>query len=100
VRPGTDQTCWLLLPTATTKWMNLALAEWVRWADPEGRKRLVLVAGASWHTSGKLALPEHVELFPPPPCTPELQPVEPARPLLRQAVANEAFDSLGGNSSL
>jgi hypothetical protein len=95
VRPGTDPTFWLLLPAATTEWMSLALAAWARWADPEGRKRLVLVAdGASWHTSGPLAVPRQGELFPWPPNTPEWQPVEPAWPLLRAVVAHEAFDSL------
>jgi len=95
VRPGTKDTFWLLLPEANTAWMGLALAEWTRWADPKGRKRLVLVAdGAGWHTSGKLALPKQVELFPLPPNTPELQPVESAWPALREGVANEAFDDL------
>lgn len=95
VRPGTDQTFWLLLPEVNAEWMGLALAEWARWADPEGRKRLVLlVDGAGWHTSSKLEVPRQVELFPLPPNTPELQPVEPAWPLLREVVANEAFDSL------
>jgi transposase len=75
--------------------MELALAEWTRWVDPEGRKRLVLVVdGARWHTSSKLAFPEQVELVPLPANTPELQPVESAWPLVREVVANEAFDSL------
>jgi DDE superfamily endonuclease len=95
VRPGTADTFWLLLPEANTEWMGLALAEWARAVDAEGRKRLVLVAdGASWHTSGKLALPGQVELFPLPANTPELQPVESAWPSVREAVANEAFDGL------
>jgi hypothetical protein len=95
VRPGTPETFWLLLPEANTAWMGRALAEWARWVDPEGRKRLVLVAdGASWHTSGKLEVPEQVELFPLPANTPELQPVESAWPLVREVVANEAFDGL------
>jgi DDE superfamily endonuclease len=95
VRPGTGETFWLLLPEANTEWMSLALAEWARWADPQGRKRLVLVVdGASWHTSGKLEVPAQVELFPLPANTPELQPVEAAWPAVREAVANEAFDSL------
>jgi transposase len=95
VRPGTVETFWLLLPQANTEWMALALQEWTRALDPEGRKRFVLVVdGARWHTSGKLALPEQVELFPLPPNTPELQPVESAWPLLREVVANEAFESL------
>jgi len=95
VRPGTAETFWLLLPEVNTAWMELALAEWTRWVNPEGRKRLVLVAdGASWHTSGKLAVPKQVELFPLPPNTPELQPVESAWPSLREVVANEAYRSL------
>jgi DDE superfamily endonuclease len=95
VRPGTDQTFWLLLPEVTTEWMSLALAEWARWADPEGRKRLVLVVDrAGWHTSGKLAVPFQVELFPLPANTPELQPAESAWPLVREVAANEAFDGL------
>src|SRR5262249_53570895 len=78
-----------------TAWMELALAEWARWVDPEDRKRLVLVVdGAGWHTSGKLTLPGQVELFPLPANTPELQPGESAWPLLRGVVANEAFSSL------
>jgi transposase len=95
VRPGTAETFGLLLPEVNTEWMGLALAEWARWVDPQGRKRLVLVTdGARWHTSGKLVLPQQVELFPLPANTPELQPVESAWPLLREVVANEAFEGL------
>jgi hypothetical protein len=95
VRPGTADSFWLLLPEANTAWMELALAEWARAVDPEGRKRLVLVTdGAGWHTSGALTLPAQVERFPLPPNTPELQPVESAWPSLREVVANEAFDGL------
>ena len=94
-RPGTAETAWYLLPQANTEWMSRALAEWVREVDPQGRKRLVLVMdGAGWHTSGKLVLPPQVELFPLPPNTPELQPVESAWPQLREVVANEAFAGL------
>jgi transposase len=94
-RPGTAKTVWYLLPQANTGWMSLALAEWAREVDPQGRKCLVLVVdGASWHTSGHLELPPQVELFPLPPNTPELQPVEAAWPPLREVVANEAFAGL------
>jgi hypothetical protein len=95
VRPGTGKSFWLLLPKVSTAWMSRALAEWAQWADPEDRKRLVLVAdGAGWHSSGGLVRPEQVELFPLPPSTPELQPAESAWPLVREVVANQAFDSL------
>jgi hypothetical protein len=94
-RPGTPETAWYLLPAVNTDWMNLALAEGVREVDPQGRKQLLLVVdGAGWHSSGKLAPPAQVELFPLPPNTPELQPVETAWPALREVVANEAFPSL------
>ena len=96
VRPGTPDSFWLLLPEANSEWMSRALAEWARWADPEGRKRLVLVAdNAGWHSSGRLVVPPNVELFPLPANTPELQPAESAWPLLREVVANQTFDSLG-----
>jgi hypothetical protein len=95
VRPGTDQTFWLLLPALTAAWVSAALAEWARWADPEGRKRLVLVWDSTGgHTAKELVVPPQVELVPLPPYTPELQPVEAAWPLLREVVANETFAGL------
>lgn len=75
--------------------MAAALAEFSRWADPEGRKLLVLlVDNAGWHTAGRLAVPANVVLHPLPSCTPELQPVEPLWPLVREGVANRGFDDL------
>ena len=75
--------------------MGAALAEFSRWADPGGRKLLVLlVDNAGWHTAGRLAVPANVVLHPLPPCTPELQPIEPLWPLVREAVANRNFDDL------
>jgi transposase len=95
VRPGTPDSFGLLRPGVTTAWMSLALAEWAKAVDPEGKKRLVLVADrAGWHTSGKLAVPPQAELFPLPPCTPELPPAESAWPLVREVVANQTFRGL------
>jgi hypothetical protein len=92
VRPGTPQTFWLLLPAVTTAWVSAALAEWARWADPDGRKRLVLVWDSSGgHTGGELVVPPGVELVPLPANTPELQPAEAAWPRFREVVANEAL---------
>jgi hypothetical protein len=84
-----------LLPAANTDWMALALEQFARWADPEGRKILVvLVDGAGWHTAKRLAVPPNVVLHRLPPCTPELQPAEPLWPLVREAVANRGFEDL------
>ena len=84
VQPGAADTYRLLLSVVTTEWMSRALAEWVQWADPNGRKRLVQVVDrAVWHTSGERVVPASVELFEPPPGTPDLQPAESAGPLVR-----------------
>ena len=40
-------------------------------------------------------MPANVRLHFLPPCTPELQPVEPFWSLVREAVANDTFDRLG-----
>jgi hypothetical protein len=83
------------LPAADTDWMAAALAEFARWADPEGRKLLVvLVDNAGWHIAKRLEVPANVVLHRLPPRTPELQPVEPRWPLLREAVANQGFEDL------
>jgi hypothetical protein len=97
VHPASGRNLELLLPSANTDWMGLALAEFARWADPEGRKLLVvLVDNAGWHTAKRLEVPPNVVLRRLPACTPELQPAEPLWPLVREAVANEGFDDLEG----
>ncbi len=58
--------------------MAAALADFARWADPEGRKLLVvLVDNAGWHLAKRLEVPANVFLHRLPPKNPELQPVEP-----------------------
>jgi hypothetical protein len=97
VHPASGRNLELILPAANADWMGLALAEFARWADPEGRKLLVvLVDNAGWHTAKRLVVPANVVLRRLPACTPELQPVEPLWPLVREAVANEGFDDLEG----
>ena len=96
VHPASGRNLELILPKANAEWMGLALAEFARWADPEGRKLLVvLVDNAGWHVAKGLAIPPNVVLRGLPPCTPELQPAEPLWPLLREAVANRDFANLG-----
>src|SRR5262245_60517257 len=46
------------------------------------------------HVAKRLAVPANVALYRLPPCTPELQPVEPLWPLLREAVANRELADL------
>jgi transposase len=94
-RPKTGETFTVLLPRVNVERMADAVAAFAAHADPDGRKILVLVVdNAGWHTAKRLAVPANVRLHFLPPCTPELQPVEPFWALVREAVANDTFDRL------
>ncbi len=90
--PSTGRSLCLFLPRANAELMGEALAEFARWADPEGPK--VLVDDAGGHVAKALAVPANVRLFRLPPCTPELQPAEHLWPLVREGVANRDFGHL------
>ncbi len=94
-RPADGRNLCLLLPKVNTELMGEALAEFARWADPEGDRTLVLlVDNAGWHVAKALDIPADVRLYPLPSCTPELQPAEHLWPLVREALANRDFDHL------
>ena len=94
-RPRTGDTFTTILPRVNVERMGEALIAFAAHADPDGNKVLVLVVdNAGWHTAGRLAVPANVRLHFLPPCTPELQPVEPFWALVREAVANDTFDRL------
>ena len=94
-RPATGDTFTVILPRVKVERMAEALAAFAARADPGGKKVLVLVVdNAGWHTAKRLAVPANVRLHFLPPCTPELQPVEPFWALVREAVANDTFDRL------
>ena len=96
-QPATGRNLCLFLPKANAELMGEALAEFARWADPEGRKLLVvLVDNAGGHIAKDLVVPANVRLFRLPPCTPELQPAEHLWPLVREGLANRDFDHLVG----
>ena len=94
-RPATGDTFTAVRPRVQVERMAEALAAFAAHADPDGKKLLVLVVdNAGWHRAKRLAVPANVRLHFLPPCTPELQPVEPFWPLVREAVANDTFARL------
>lgn len=94
-RPATGDTFTAILPRVRVEQMADALAAFAAHADPAGRKVLVVVVdNAGWHRAKRLPVPANVRLHFLPPCTPELQPVEPFWALVREAVANDTFDRL------
>ena len=95
VRPQTGETYSLLMPSVSVEIMNLALAEFARDVNPEGKKQIILLLDrAGFHTGKDLEVPEGIELFHLPPYTPELQPAERLWPLLREVVVNKVFTTL------
>lgn len=96
-RPATGANRCLLLPRLNAELMGEALADFAAWADPGGKKVLVvLVDNAGAHVAKALKVPANVRLFRLPPCTPELQPAEHLWPLVREALAGRDFDHLVG----
>ena len=91
-RPGTGQTFCVLLPRVNADRMADALAGFAAHADPAGAKVLVaLVDNPGGHVAKRRVVPPNVALHFLPPCTPEVQPVEPFRSLAREAVADRSI---------
>lgn len=95
IHPTDGESFWLLLPTVNAAVVSVALREFVAAVDPSGRKILLIVIDrAGFHTAGDLVVPGNVVLRFLPSHTPELQPVESAWPLLREATHNRHFAEL------
>lgn len=93
--PRTGRSRFLLLPKANAECMGQALADFAGWADPGGRKVLVVIVdGSGGHTAKGLKVPSNVVLHRQPSCTPELQPAEHLWPLVRESLANRVFGTL------
>ena len=74
--PSSGEAVGYLMPTADTFCMNLHLAEISRSVAPDVQVALVL-DGAGWHGRQGLRVPDNITLLPPPPYSPELNPMEP-----------------------
>ena len=95
VRPEHGTTHWLLLPTVSTEAFSAALANFAQDQGAGPGKRIVLALdGAGWHSGTAARVPEGLHLVPLPPYSPELQPAERLWPLVDEPLANRAFDTL------
>jgi len=94
VHPASGKVFWLILPSLDENCVQIFLDEFaVRYGGT--RKRMVLVwDGAPAHRSGKLKVPERITLISIPAYTPELNPSERVWTLVKEAVANEASETL------
>ncbi|MCB9765124.1 MAG: IS630 family transposase [Alphaproteobacteria bacterium] len=95
VRPDTGDVHWQLMPCVNKAAWEVSLEEFALTQGVGPGKRVVLVVdGAGWHTGQNLRIPEGIHLVFLPPCSPQLQPAERLWPLTREAVANRPFSTL------
>lgn len=93
-RPGTGRGRFPIRPRANAACLGEARADFAGWADPGGRKVLVVVLdGSGGHTAKNLAVPPNVVLHRQPSCTPGLQPAEHLWRLVREGLARRVFDT-------
>ncbi|GAA5512441.1 IS630 family transposase ISAva6 [Deinococcus carri] len=101
VEPQTGQSEFLLLPSVNLQLMQLALEEFSRTVDPDGKQLLVLLLDqAGWHVSRKLKVPANIFLMPFPAYTPELSPAEPMVLKLKLPLANKGLEKIQDVESL
>jgi transposase len=95
VQPQTGQTYWWILPYVNTELFSQVLKDFADHFGVGQTKHIVLpLDQAGWHTSQKLEVPQGIHLVPLPPYSPELQPAERLWPLVDEALANQAFETL------
>ncbi len=95
VHPTDGRSFWLLLPTVNGALMSIALREFIKDIDPHGKRIIVLVIDqAGFHIAHTIVIPPNIIVRFLPSHTPELQPVESAWPLLREATHNRHFETL------
>lgn len=95
VEPQTGQSEFLIFPSVSVPLMQLALEEFSKAVDPEGRQIIVLLLDqAGWHMSKKLKVPPNIFLLPFPAYTPELSPAEPMVTKLKIPLANKFLQEI------
>jgi len=93
VEPLSGESQFLILPYCNTVCMNVYMA-FLSECYPEDYI-LLGTDGAAWHKSKGLKIPENIELFPLPPYTPEMNPIEQIWKEIRKlGFKNEIFQTL------
>ncbi len=91
--PDKDKGCALILPECTTGMMQLHLNEISKNVE-ESFHAIVLMDRAGWHTTEALNIPDNMTLFPLPPYSPELNPMEQVwQKLKHKDLSNRVFGS-------
>jgi transposase len=93
VCPRNDEAAGLVMPKADTEVTEIHL-RMISDMVQDGHHALVVLDGASWHTTPKLKCPENISLLPLPPYSPELNPTEQVWEQLRHnSLSNRCFET-------
>lgn len=93
IEPITGEGRFLVMPSCDSICMNVFL-DYLSKEYPEDMI-LLCCDGAAWHKSGKLQIPDNIELFYIPPYTPEMNPIEQIwREIRTRGFRNQTFSSL------
>jgi len=91
VCPDKDKGVGLILPQANAGMMQMHL-DHISLSVDEGFHAIIMMDRASWHTTEALNIPKNISLFPLPPYSPELNPVEQIwQQLRRHSLSNRTF---------
>lgn len=91
VCPDKDKGVGLILPQANAGMMQMHLDQ-ISLSVDEGFHAIIMMDRASWHTTEALNIPKNISLFPLPPYSPELNPVEQIwQQLRRHSLSNRTF---------
>lgn len=93
VEPKNGEGFFLVLPYCNTTCMNTFLKELS--ATYTNDFILLVADGAAWHKAKTLEIPPNIEIFPLPPYTPEMNPIEQIwKELRKRGFKNEIFQTL------
>jgi len=94
VQPATGKVFWLVLPSLDGNRVQIFLDEFADRYAGRGKRIVLVWDGAPAHRFGELKIPARITLLRTPAYTPELNPSERVWSLVKEAVANEASETL------
>jgi transposase len=95
VHPESGRTSWWIVPTINAQVFSAILEAFAEEQQVgPGKRILLMLDGAGWHTGSEVQCPEGIELVSMPPYSPELQPAEHLWELCDEPLVNKNFKSL------
>lgn len=95
VHPESGRTSFWIVPQLTAEVFASVLAGFIEEQGfNEGKRLLLVLDGAGWHTGSAVRAPPGVTLIQQPAYSPELQPTERLWPISNEPLANRSFKSI------